>query len=529
MLPEGFYGLLSGAGVLLCCLWPLRMAALCGDEGSAYFMGALELAFFFFSLFGLGANRAVGLIIRFRLERGGVGDARMAARKALLFGLISGLVLSAVMLGAAKAVCQSILHLPLAVMAVRMLALSLTPFTLFWMLLGVLDAFGGGQAARALTGLFGLLLFVSGSAAAGPFGAYGEKVGALLQNASYGPAYGAKGAALAFPAASLVCLAAALAVWLGVRRSIADVELEGRKSSPAEPWLFRNVWKNALPVCVPGLCLAVGALAQTALYAGAESAGAWGVYEGKCRILHLILLAGALGLAARMTPELKVGFLNRNLRKSREKCMLALRCSALYLVPAAVLTAVLAEPLLRALFSAEGAGDVAGPLQVCSLSLIFGGLAFMMGAVLFAMEMYYSLWTAVAASTALRLGSFYVMQSLLKLQLYSPACAELLGSFVLCLLLIAILRRRLKISVSWLRILLAPCIGGAVTAAVCLLFSKLLLAKAPAAATVIVSMLVGLAVYFVLAVLLKGASRRELRLFPGGEYLVRAARLLRLL
>ena len=129
----------------------------------------------------------------------------------------------------------------------------------------------------------------------------------------------------------------------------------------------------------------------------------------------------------------------------------------------------------------------------------------------------------------LRLVSFPVMSSALKLDLYAGAYSDALSAFVLCLILLGMVRQQLKIAVSWLRVFLAPLLAGILMALVCLLCSQVILKNAASPVRMLVSAVVGLLVYFVSTVVLKGATRRELSCFAAGDVLIELASTMRLL
>lgn len=108
--------------------------------------------------------------------------------------------------------------------------------------------------------------------------------------------------------------------------------------------------------------------------------------------------------------------------------------------------------MLHMLFSKGELNGLDSILKVLAITVIFYGLAFMLGSVLFAAELYYSIWIAVLVSVLVRLVSFSVMSSALKLDLYAGAYSDALSAFVLCLILLGMVRQQLKIAVSWLRV-----------------------------------------------------------------------------
>ena len=113
------------------------------------------------------------------------------------------------------------------------------------------------------------------------------------------------------------------------------------------------------------------------------------------------------------------------------------------------------------------------------------------------------------------------MSSALKLDLYAGAYSDALSAFVLCLILLGMVRQQLKIAVSWLRVFLAPLLAGILMALVCLLCSQVILKNAASP--------VRMLVYFVSTVVLKGATRRELSCFAAGDVLIELASTMRLL
>ncbi len=551
-----FFALCLALGIFA----PVRLVNIFGDEGSVYWAVALEMFFFLFCLLGIGCARSVSVMIRRRTELGDIRSARIIAGRALGTIFFISLFLAGAGYALTSLLCSGLMELPLAAMPFEIFLAALLPLSLLWTLSGILDAFGNEKPVRFWNGMLGLFCFVLGPLFAAPLHGYGKKVGALLQNPSYGPAYGALGAAAAFFISALVCMFGLLFSWTAAGKELRRMEQDETEHKTNETWAA--LIRNAMPVCIPALFLVSGLIGESVLFLKNGAPSEWGVYVGKCLPLVGAVLFGALALAFRMLPEFKLSFSGRSLRKSRDKCMLALRCTALYVVPAAVLFAALAEPVLGTLFKEGSLTDAYGPMRISALGIIFGGLSFMLGAILFSVELYYNLWAGLLLCMAVRLGSFYIFHSLLDLKLYSPVYADALAAFVLCLFLLMSVRRQLKISdlklyspvyadalaafvlclfllmsvrrqlkisVSWGRIFLAPCISGAVMAGVCLLFSELLLKNTESPVRAIFSGTLGLLAYFVVSLLLKGATRRELRCLPGGQWMIRFGCLLRLL
>lgn len=529
VLPEQLTGLVRLIAFLLCLFAPIRLFNVLGDEGCADFLGALEGCFFLFSLFGLGMNRSVSTLIRVRIERYGITGAKKTAGQALFVAFFGSVVLA--LLGVAlKDVFFSVLFsLPFAKMAFLILLCALVILTLFWVLLGILDAFGRRETAGGWLLAFGVLLFFAAPLITTPLDAYGQKVGALLQNPSYQAAYGALGAAFSILCVGLLCTAGCGISWLKASHELRQAEYGSASYPAADRRIVSACVRNCLPVCVPAALAGIGRIGQSCIYLKSGSVTQWGAYLGKYRFLMTVVLLGAFVLAVSMLPQFQLVLKRRNLRKSREKCMVAFRCAALYTVPCAVLFLTTAQPMLHMLFSKGELSGLYSILKILSITVIFYGLAFMLGSVLFSAELYYSIWIGILVSVLIRLISFSIMTSTLKLDLYAGAYSDALSAFVLCLILLVMVRRQLKIAVSWLRVFLAPLLAGVLMALVCLLCSQVILKNAASPVRMLISMFLGLLVYFVTTVVLKGATRRELRCFAGGDVLIALAGAMRLM
>ena len=147
VLPRQLTGTVKILAFLLCLFAPIRLVNALGDEGCADFFGALEGCFVLFSLFGIGTNRAVSNLIRTRIERYGITGAKKIAGQALLTAFFVSVVLA--LFGAAlkDVLFCTFYALPFAKMAFLALLCAFVILTLFWMLLGILDAFGRRETA----------------------------------------------------------------------------------------------------------------------------------------------------------------------------------------------------------------------------------------------------------------------------------------------------------------------------------------------------------------------------------------------
>lgn len=522
---------------LFACLRQIGLGRIYGPEGAACYAAAFDWFLLPALPLCLGLYEAVSSLMDARLERGRGKDAGRVMAVALGAGILACLIFGGILFAGSGFLTRALSHLPLSALCLRLLLPSLFFLVIFSVLCAGLDGFYSLSASALLRFFFFALLLLAGALLTRPLAGYGEKVGALLQNPQYGPAYGAMGASASVLLAAGVGTLLALTVWIvsrTVRRSRAEFsQSDGREGAGQ---ILVSLLDQSFSTVLVLLFFCLIGLMQSIFYfgaAGEDASGAallsWGSYVGSVR--PLLALPGLLLLSfcAHMLPGLRVGFAQRNQKKFRERCMLSLRCVTLLSMPFAVFSLIMAEPLLQAVLPGGQAEELTGILRLGGVGLVLFGIAAVWGAVLVGMDLLLGLFVGVAAGFVLYLAVLKVLLGTLQMGLYGVACAVLVLSLLLCLIFGFLVSRQGRIRIDWIRVLLAPVVSGAVMAVVCALCGRLLLAKAPAGVNVAVSAVVGFLAYFAAAVALRGATRRELESFPGGEFLLALARTMRLM
>lgn len=535
-IPEGVWRGIAAAAAFVASFWMVGLTNTCPEPAGAYYSVALEWFCLFGIPVGIGLSQAVSSTVALRLDRGNVGSAKRAVSTAgtaaAALGLVFGLLLFVCSGFLTKSVLQS------ADAAFVLCCFAPAPLFFFPLLaiLGGLDGFGGVRGLSVAKTVFFLLTVIGGTVFAGRLSEYGRKVGALLQNDQYGPAYGAAGGAVAAAFAAFAACAAAVIAWWRLQPDI-DLLRWGEERLEKRGQLLAGLVKKLLPIFTVTALLAAGLLGQCLLFFHLSGGGIqkdagllsdWAVYAGRIRGLLLIPVAGAVALAVRMVPELKVGFVRRNLKKSRDKCMIALRCASVFATPFTVMAAVLAAPILSAFFGKDAVSSFA-LLQAGSACILFFALSAMLGGILAGADRSGLLTAGTAAAVILHLAALYGLLFVMEDGVMAVVCSNLILSVLLCVILAFLVQKGLRLRLDWIRILLAPCISGAIMAAVSAFFSFLVFRAAPGPVAAAGSALAGLVFYFVCIITLKGVTQRELRSFPGGGFFLALAKLVRLM
>ena len=535
-IPNECISLVAILATAIACFYGVSVTKNTGTAGNGYFSIGFGLFFVFCIFAGIGLNHAVNVLVTMRLERRNASAARKVIRIALGMAIAGSVICWGVGLGLSDMFTKAVSGSEYAALALKSLLPAMLPITVSSVLTGGLDGFGNDRATSYVKATFCLTFIFSSGHFMKSFYEYGEKVSALLQNDQYAPAYGAMGAGSALTIASMAGLIAAAICWYFYRIEIKErVQLEAGDTENGLQ-IQKSILNQAMLILIPAFFAAIAFLGQMILFFHActkenskASASDFGLYTGTVCVWFVFPLLCAFLFAVHMLPELKIGFIKRNLKRSRDKCMLSLRCSALLTMPFAVILAMLAEPLTKGFLEESFTETTVGLLRTGSISLVFFGLAFVVGMVLVSVDMLRSIALDLLASVAVFLISLYVMLNPLNMGISALPCANLLFGIVLCFTFLSSVTRKLRMKINWIRVLLAPIAGGLIMAVISGIFGHIALKALPQSVNLVVSSIVGLLFYVISVLALKGVSQRELRAYPGGEVLVMVAKTLRLM
>ncbi|MCM1064837.1 MAG: polysaccharide biosynthesis protein [Eubacterium sp.] len=259
----------------------------------------------------------------------------------------------------------------------------------------------------------------------------------------------------------------------------------------------------------------------------------WGVFSAQALTISNIPIAFASAMASAMIPSVAQLAAARDIYGAREKIGLSVKTTMIISIPCAVGLLVLARPITGLLFPGNepSAEDLATRLLMSlALSVIFYALSTLNSSILQGLGKVntpiINAAIALAVQTGLAMGLLYWT----KLDLYSIAIANTAYSFLMCLLNQRAVRRAVGYRQEIVRSFLIPGIAaGFMGAAAWAVYEGLLLLAGSPRIAVIPAILVAVVVYFVMLILMRGVTEKELRGFPKGHLLVRVARKCRLI
>ena len=504
-----------------------------GDNGNAYFGMAYDTFLFFFLLCGHASQTVVAQMTAARCAKGQYRNTRRVWNAAVLCTLILGIAGSAAMALSAGILAGGLFRTQEAAFVIRCMAPSVLIASLAGALRGYFQGMGSmvptafSRFAEELAGFLLMFSLVSG------LGGYGKKVGALLFQPDYEQAFGAGGAALAFGAGSLISLLLLAVLYFLFQGSFRRRERKDAGRA-AEDYgsIGRRIAAAALPAILTGFAMQGSFILDQVLFmrlmpAGADSAVQWGIYTGKYRILSSIPAMLTAAVCTGLIPSLSVSHTGMNPGRTREKAFLMLKLSLALSLPFAVWSAVTADSLIPALFTAGDMETAARLLRLGCVSMVLQALAVGIACILQGLGRERLLFIGAAVSLILHTALLSVLLHSLGMGTDGViwAVTALYGVFVI-LGMVFVLRTG-ALNGDWGRVIGIPAISSAVMGLAVYLMNRFLSAVLDGKLLCLLCFAAGLILYLLLMLSMRSLSRRELKSVPGGGALLALGRLLR--
>ena len=262
-------------------------------------------------------------------------------------------------------------------------------------------------------------------------------------------------------------------------------------------------------------------------------------YINKFRQLTNIPVAIATALSAAIVPTLSGFVAVGNVRKTREKIASGIKFNMIIAIPAAVGMGVLGPQIITMLFGST-ISDTAGKLLMCcSVTIVFFAYSTMTNGILQGLGHMNLPIIHAAISLVIHVGAIWFMLYQMKLDIYSMAIGNASFAFVICVFNWMAIKRYAGYKQEILKTFLAPLVGSALMGLSVWLaykgFYSVFLALMPQrtavsnALAVLISILIGVFVYFAMLLILRTSTESELKEFPFGTKIARIAAKLNLL
>ena len=533
-------GILSAAGIIsriIGFIYRIPLQNTIGDAGMGYYSAAFQIYSIMLIISSYSLPVAVSKLVAARAAKGQYRNARRFFHGALMFAILTGGATCGIVLFGADKLAGNIMSMPRSAIALRMLAPTLLVVAIMGVVRGYFQGLGT-MVPTAFSQLVEQIVNAVISIVAGVYlYEYGTKVAALLRDDAFAPAWGAAGGTLGTGAGAVAGLLVLLIMFfVHKRRMRKNILKDNAKYVDSFGRIFSVIIITVLPVILSTTIYNISDTIDQGLFnyvmdvKGFSSIKAeyWGIYSGKYRVLTNVPIALANALCSSMMPSLAACIENGERRQARHKVAIGIRFVMIISIPCAVGLAILGRPLISLMFTGEV--DIPAKLLLMgSASVVFYSLSTLSNGILQGIDKMRIPVRNAAIALVLHLGILYLTISVLDWKLYGVVVACMAFGLLMCILNWLSIRRHLRYHQEMKRTFVIPLISSAVMGGVIWLMYFILSKSSTELVSVIISSAVGVIVYFVVLLLLRGVRESELRSLPGGGAVASIARLFRLL
>lgn len=533
--------ILAIAGIivrLIGMLYRIPLANYIGDEGNGYYSAAYNIYSIMLILSSYSLPVAVSKMVSARLARGQYRNARKILRAALFYATIVGGVGFCALWFGSGFFAEHVIKMPYSAYALKVLA----PTVWIMAYLGVLRGFFQGHSTMvptAVSQIFEQIVnaVISLLAAKSLFD-LGVKSNLVYGSTEYSYAFGAAGGALGTGAGALTALILFVGLYLMYRPKMKRrIRKEQGTSAEGYGMITSTLFLTVVPIIVSSSLYNSSTVIDNILFGQIMTglgetrkiASQWGIYSGKYHLLFNIPVAVANSLSSSLIPALSRAVAEKDRKQTLNRIASAIRFSMIIAIPSAVGLAVLAAPISNLLFPGRDNTDLIKMTCYGSSAVVVYSLSTVTNAVLQGVNRMKTPIRNAGISLVLHTVILFVMLRYLHMGIYGVLYANILFALFICILNARAIARFKRYRQEVKKTFLIPMVASAVMGAAAFGVYRAAYSIFGNLISTGISVLVAVAVYFVLLILLKGVDAQELRSMPGGTRLSGLARKLHLM
>lgn len=515
-------------------IYRIPLGRIIGDVGNSYYSCAFEVYSLILLISSYSLPLAVSKIVSARLGTGDKANISRILKCALGFGLFVGVIGALFAYFGADFLTGTLLNTPEGAICLRVLA----PCILIMGVLGVLRGYFQGLGTMIPTAISQIIeqivnAVVAVVAAWILFG-YGKKIDAVLGTDTAAPAYGASGSTLGTTLGALSALlfiSFLLIVYLKKEKN-SDIKETAKESYGS---ILKILILTILPVILSTAIYNLNSIIDQGMFkALMEKLGhakdsidvTWGIYTGKYKLLCNVPIALASAMASSAIPNISKRLGDR--KAVRRSVGDVIRFTMVISIPCAFGIGIFGKEIIEVLW--PGTPQMgAQMLMLGSSSVIFYSLSTLTNGILQGIDKMRLPVIHAAISLGLHIVLLYVLMVVFHMEGMAIVWSYIFFGLLMCILNNLAIRKHLRYRQEMKRTFFIPLAASAVMSVVAkLLYNVLFTVMGETTAAMLISLMIAVilavVVYFVVLLALRGLRERELRAFPKGHLLVKAAK-----
>ena len=530
-------GILAAAGMIvkvISLIYRSPLLSIIGLEGNGYYSTAINIYTIILLISSYSIPSAISKVIAQKLAFKEYRNAQRVFQCALIYVLVVGGIASIFTFAAAPLLMSKSVN---SIVALRVLA----PTIFFSGLLGVLRGYFQAHGSMLHTSLSQILEQIVNAVVS-------ILAGYLLiqmvadQSETTQAIYGSAGSALGTGAGVVTALLFMSGMFVLNRRTIRrrmKYDRTGQHDS------YGEIFKLIITIVTPFILSTFIYNCSTVVnmdtyyriimeYKDVDSVTAhidYGIVATQAVAVVNIPIAIASAMSSATIPGLATTFVRREYKKTRDQVSKAIRMTMLIAIPASVGLLLLSKPIMHFIFPQKEALDKAsGLLAALAVTVILYCLSTLTNAVLQGIGRVNTPVIHSAVALVVQTAGLVLLLWFTELNLYALACANIIYSFVMCVLNQISVRKHLKYRQEVVRTFILPFVSSLVMGVVAYgVYYGLYMVLPVSRIVLLIAIGIGAMVYFAMILLTGGVTEKELKAFPKGAMLVHFAKKLRLL
>ena len=530
-------GILAAAGMIvkvISLIYHSPLLSIIGLEGNGYYSTAINIYTIILLISSYSIPSAISKVIAQKLAFKEYRNAQRVFQCALIYVLVVGGIASIFTFAAAPLLMSKSVN---SIVALRVLA----PTIFFSGLLGVLRGYFQAHGSMLHTSLSQILEQIVNAVVS-------ILAGYLLiqmvadQSETTQAIYGSAGSALGTGAGVVTALLFMSGMFVLNRRTIRrrmKYDRMGQHDS------YGEIFKLIITIVTPFILSTFIYNCSTVVnmdtyyriimeYKDVDSVTAhidYGIFATQAVAVVNIPIAIASAMSSATIPGLATTFVRREYKKTRDQVSKAIRMTMLIAIPASVGLLLLSKPIMHFIFPQKEALDKAsGLLAALAVTVILYCLSTLTNAVLQGIGRVNTPVIQSAVALVVQTAGLVLLLWFTELNLYALACANIIYSFVMCVLNQISVRKHLKYRQEVVRTFILPFVSSLVMGVVAYgVYYGLYMVLPVSRIVLLIAIGIGAMVYFAMILLTGGVTEKELKAFPKGAMLVHFAKKLRLL
>ena len=512
-------------------IYRMPLTAIIGKTGNDYYGTAYSIYNIMLIISSYSLPLAVSKLVSARMAVGHAKDALKVFRSAMIFAVISGGIGALVVFFGADFFAGTLLKTPMSVLALKVLA----PTLFIVAILGVFRGFFQGlntMMPSAFSQICEQILnAIVAVVAAYMLFSYGKKVGAVLGNPdNYAAAYGAAGGTLGTLSGAILALGIVAFIYTAYRRRFKKkIIRDHSRTQESYGEVFRVLILTIVPVLLSTVVYSISTLIDQGVfkniavlqgYDAKTISEWWGVYSGQFIVLTNVPISIASSLAASCVPSLSTAYFAKDYDRVNHQINLATRFIMVIAIPSAVGMAVLGKALNLLLF-ADGDDTTMYIMILGTISIALFALSTLTNGLLQGIDkMKIPVINSVIA-ILIHVIFLIILMEFFDLNIYAVVIANNIYGLVVCILNDIALKKYTSSSQNIEKTYIIPAISSLVMGVSVYVIYKLCYTLLHSnAVSTIFSIVVGVAVYGILLLKMKGLTENELIRMPKGNLIV---------